>query len=62
MAEADSSGVLDVEVPVWDFWVSWSCIFRRGGRQLEWSVINGDTRFVLNLFQYDADPDSPNVC
>ena len=35
--------------------------FGRGRSPLNWSVINGDTRFVLNLFQYDADPDSPNV-
>ena len=32
-----------------------------GARPLNWSVINGDTRFILNLFQYDAKADSPNV-
>lgn len=35
--------------------------YGRGRSPLNWSVINGDTRFVLNLFQYDAVPDSPNV-
>lgn len=35
--------------------------YGRGRSPLNWSVINGDTRFILNLFQYDADPDSPNV-
>ena len=35
--------------------------YGRGRSPLNWSVINGDTRFVLNLFQYDAQADSPNV-
>ena len=35
--------------------------YGRGRSPLNWSVINGDTRFVLNLFQYDAAADSPNV-
>lgn len=28
---------------------------------MNWSIINGDTRFILNLFQYDEKADSPNV-
>ena len=35
--------------------------YGRGRSPLNWSVINGDTRFILNLFQYDAKADSPNV-
>lgn len=35
--------------------------FGRGRSPLNWSVIQGDTRFVLNLFQYDEKADSPNV-
>lgn len=35
--------------------------YGRGRSPLNWSVINGDTRFILNLFQYDEKPDSPNV-
>ncbi|MEG1848712.1 MAG: formyltransferase family protein [Lachnospiraceae bacterium] len=35
--------------------------FGRGRSPLNWSVINGDTRFILNLFRYDAQADSPNV-
>lgn len=35
--------------------------FGRGRSPLNWSVINGDTRFVLNLFRYDTQADSPNV-
>lgn len=35
--------------------------FGRGRSPLNWSIINGDTRFNLNLFQYDEKADSPNV-
>lgn len=35
--------------------------FGRGRSPLNWSIINGDTRFILNLFQYDEKADSPNV-
>lgn len=35
--------------------------YGRGRSPLNWSVIQGDTRFILNLFQYDAKADSPNV-
>lgn len=35
--------------------------FGRGRSPLNWSVILGDSRFVLNLFQYDEKADSPNV-
>ena len=35
--------------------------FGRGRSPLNWSVINGDSRFILNLFKYDENPDSPNV-
>ena len=35
--------------------------YGRGRSPLNWSIINGDTRFVMNLFQYDKDADSPNV-
>ena len=35
--------------------------FGRGRSPLNWSVINGDTRFILNLFKYDSGVDSPNV-
>lgn len=35
--------------------------YGRGRSPLNWSVINGDERFILNLFQYDEDADSPNV-
>ena len=35
--------------------------FGRGRSPLNWSVISGDSRFVLNLFQYDKNADSPNV-
>ena len=35
--------------------------FGRGRSPLNWSVISGDSRFVLNLFQYDEGADSPNV-
>lgn len=35
--------------------------FGRGRSPLNWSIIRGDTRFILNLFQYDEKADSPNV-
>ena len=35
--------------------------YGRGRSPLNWSVINGDQRFILNLFKYDAGVDSPNV-
>ncbi len=35
--------------------------FGRGRSPLNWSVIHGDSRFILNLFQYDKKADSPNV-
>lgn len=35
--------------------------YGRGRSPLNWSIINGDTRFILNLFQYDEHADSPNV-
>lgn len=35
--------------------------YGRGRSPLNWSIINGDGRFILNLFQYDAAADSPNV-
>lgn len=35
--------------------------YGRGRSPLNWSLINGDTRFILNLFQYDEKADSPNV-
>ncbi|MFI3199940.1 MAG: formyltransferase family protein [Eubacteriales bacterium] len=35
--------------------------YGRGRSPLNWSIINGDRRFILNLFQYDENPDSPNV-
>lgn len=35
--------------------------FGRGRSPLNWSIILGDTRFNLNLFQYDENADSPNV-
>lgn len=35
--------------------------FGRGRSPLNWSVIQGDTRFILNLFSYDEKADSPNV-
>ena len=35
--------------------------FGRGRSPLNWSIILGDTRFHLNLFQYDEAADSPNV-
>lgn len=35
--------------------------FGRGRSPLNWSILLGDTRFNLNLFQYDEKADSPNV-
>ena len=35
--------------------------YGRGRSPLNWSVINGDKRFILNLFKYDNGVDSPNV-
>lgn len=35
--------------------------YGRGRSPLNWSIINGDTRFILNMFQYDEYADSPNV-
>jgi methionyl-tRNA formyltransferase len=35
--------------------------YGRGRSPLNWSIIQGAKRFILNLFQYDAEADSPNV-
>lgn len=35
--------------------------FGRGRSPLNWSIIKGDSRFILNMFQYDEKADSPNV-
>jgi len=35
--------------------------FGRGRSPMNWSVILGDSRFILNLFQYDEKADSPNI-
>lgn len=35
--------------------------YGRGRSPLNWSIINGDTRFILNMFRYDEFADSPNV-
>ena len=35
--------------------------FGRGRSPLNWSLILGDQRFILNLFRYDENADSPNV-
>jgi methionyl-tRNA formyltransferase len=35
--------------------------YGRGRSPMNWSIIKGDTRFILNLFQYDALADSPNI-
>lgn len=35
--------------------------YGRGRSPLNWSIIEGDTRFILNLFRYDERADSPNV-
>ena len=46
------------------FWFHGNCAylpFGRGRSPLNWSIINGDTRFILNLFRYDEKADSPNI-
>lgn len=35
--------------------------YGRGRSPLNWSMVEGDTRFILNLFRYDEKADSPNV-
>jgi methionyl-tRNA formyltransferase len=35
--------------------------YGRGRSPLNWSIIQGNKRFILNLFQYDFGADSPNV-
>lgn len=35
--------------------------YGRGRSPLNWSIINGDERFILNMFKYDEKADSPNV-
>lgn len=35
--------------------------FGRGRSPMNWSIINGDERFILNMFRYDDQADSPNV-
>lgn len=35
--------------------------YGRGRSPLNWSIVNGDTRFILNMFRYDEFADSPNV-
>lgn len=35
--------------------------YGRGRSPLNWSLIHGDNRFILNLFKYDKNADSPNV-
>ncbi len=35
--------------------------YGRGRSPLNWSLILGDQRFILNLFRYDENADSPNV-
>lgn len=35
--------------------------YGRGRSPLNWTIINGDTRFNLNLFRYDENADSPNI-
>jgi len=35
--------------------------YGRGRSPLNWSIINGDKRFILNLFKYDEKADSPNI-
>ena len=35
--------------------------YGRGRSPMNWSVINGDSRFIMNLFRYDKAADSPNV-
>lgn len=35
--------------------------YGRGRSPLNWSIINGDSRFNLNMFRYDEKADSPNI-
>jgi methionyl-tRNA formyltransferase len=35
--------------------------YGRGRSPLNWSIINGDSRVIMNLFQYDKYADSPNI-
>ncbi len=35
--------------------------YGRGRSPLNWSIIKGDKRFILNMFKYDETADSPNV-
>lgn len=35
--------------------------FGRGRSPMNWSIINGDERFILNMFRYDEQADSPNI-
>lgn len=35
--------------------------YGRGRSPLNWSIIIGDTRFILNMFKYDEHADSPNI-
>ncbi len=35
--------------------------YGRGRSPMNWSLINGDSRFIINLFQYDKMADSSNV-
>lgn len=35
--------------------------FGRGRSPLNWSLLLGDRRFILNMFKYDKEVDSPNI-
>ncbi len=35
--------------------------YGRGRSPMNWSIIKGDERFILNLFRYDEHADSPNI-
>lgn len=35
--------------------------YGRGRSPLNWALVNGDNRVIMNLFRYDENPDSPNV-
>lgn len=35
--------------------------YGRGRSPLNWSLVNGDDRIIMNLFRYDREADSPNV-
>lgn len=35
--------------------------FGRGRSPLNWTIIHGDDRVILNLFRYDKEADSPNI-